>query len=216
VRLLLAAVPLIYVVAGAFLSGIVFPEQAPDPSDLPRRGTRIENPAIKSTFVYRRTGAETNGATFEVDLFVEPGGGPGNLGGDHIHPHAEERFRVVEGTIRVLLDGVAQDVLAGQEAVVSPGVAHSYLNVSPQAAHVIGIFNPAANMDSYLVQIDRAGGIGQAGVAQMFAFMTRYDHTYIAGVPRWLQKSLAFVITPTARLFGVRSYYPPPASSQVN
>jgi quercetin dioxygenase-like cupin family protein len=214
VRLLLVAAPLVYVVASAFLSGVVFPEQAPDPSDLPRRGTRIENPAIKSAFVYRRTGAETNGATFEVDLFVEPGGGPGNLGGDHIHPQAEERFRVVEGTIRVLLDGVAQDVSAGQEVVVTPGVAHSYLNVSSRAAHVIGIFTPGSNMDSYFVQIDRAGGIGQAGAAQMFAFMTRYDHTYIAGVPRWLQRSLAFVITPTARLFGVRSYYPPPKESR--
>jgi hypothetical protein len=64
-------------------------------------------------------------------------------------------------------------------------------------------------MDNYFVQIDRAGGIGQAGVAQMFAFMTRYDHTYIAGVPKWLQRGFAFAMTPTARLFGVKSYYPP-------
>jgi mannose-6-phosphate isomerase-like protein (cupin superfamily) len=210
VRLLLGAAPLIYVGVGAFLSTVVFPEPAPDPSDQPHRGIRIENPVIKSTFVYRQTSVETNGARFEVDLFIRPGGGPGNLGGDHIHPYAEERFRVVEGTIRVLLDGVAQDVAAGQEVVVTPGVAHSYLNVSSQPAHVIGIFTPAASMDSYFVQIDRAGGLGQLSVAQMFAFLTRYDHTYIAGVPRWLQRSLAFVIAPTARLFGVKSHYPPP------
>jgi quercetin dioxygenase-like cupin family protein len=210
VRLFLAAAPLIYVVAGAFLSGTVFREQAPDLSDQPRRGLRIENPAIKSAFVYRQTSAETNGATFEVDVFIEPGGGPGNLGGDHIHPYAEERFRVVEGTIRVLLDGVARDVSAGHELVVTPGVAHSYLNVSSEPAHVVGVFKPAAEMDSYFVQVDRAGGLGQTSMAQMIAFLTRYDHTYAAGMPKWVQRGLAFVIFPTARLFGVKSYYPPP------
>jgi hypothetical protein len=106
-------------------------------------------------------------------------------------------------------DGTAQDVSAGQEVVAAPGVAHSYLNVSSEPAHLIGIFTPATNMDSYFVQMDRAGGIGQVSVTQMFAFMTRYDHTYLAGVPRWVPRSLAFVISPTARLFGVKSYYPP-------
>jgi len=209
----MAATPLVYVIVGTLLSNVVFPEPDADPSDRPRPGTRIENPAIGSTFVYRRTSAETNGATFEVDLFVEPGGGPGSLGVDHVHPYLEERFRVVEGTIRIALDGVERDVTAGQEVVAAPGVAHSYVNVSSAPAHVTGVFNPAANMDSYFVQLDRAGGLGQTGVAQMFAFLTRYDHTYVAGVPRWLQKGLAFLITPTARLFGVQSYYPPPEAS---
>jgi len=60
-------------------------------------------------------------------VFVEPGGGPSLVAGDHVHPGAEKRFRVEQGVIRVRLDGVA----------------HSHVNVSPRAtAHVVGSFRP--------------------------------------------------------------------------
>ena len=65
-----------YVVVSSLVHYGLFPEPEPDPSDLPRSGTTIENQGIHSKFVSPQTSIETAGQLFEWDNFVEPGGGP--------------------------------------------------------------------------------------------------------------------------------------------
>jgi hypothetical protein len=66
-------------------------------------------------------------------------------------------------------------------------------------------------LDSAYVQFDRAGGIGRLSNLQGLVFLSRFTTIgYRSNAPIWVQKTLAFVVAPTARLFGIRSYYPSP------
>ena len=61
-------------------------------------GQTLHNPASGERITFRRTAAETNGELLAIDLELPPGRRvPGGL---HVHPLQEERFEVVEGTMR--------------------------------------------------------------------------------------------------------------------
>ena len=209
-----------YVGASSLLHYVVFPEPYADASDLPRSGTTLTNDHIQSRFVLRQTALETGGQALEVDNFISPGGGP--IAFPHVHPRMRETFTVVEGEVRFVVDGEARSVRAGSEIVVEPGKVHGFQNASDQPAHMIARLEAAQDgpwmeraehgllPDSGFVQMDRAGGIGGVSPAQMIVFANRYKDVYPPAVPRWLVDVLSFLVAPTARLFGLRVYYPAP------
>jgi mannose-6-phosphate isomerase-like protein (cupin superfamily) len=211
---------LAYVFISSVLHFVVFPEPKPDASDLPRSGTVVENPAIRSKFVYRETFIETAGRTFEWDNFVEPLGGPIDI--PHVHPHNREVFQVVDGEIRFVIDGEEHVAGAGAELIAEAGSVHAFQNSSDRPAYMISRFEAAEDgpwddlarhgllLDSQFVQVGRVGGMGGASPVQMIVFSGRFKGVgYLAGPPIWVQKATAFLIAPTARLFGVHAYYPP-------
>jgi mannose-6-phosphate isomerase-like protein (cupin superfamily) len=203
-----AAAILVYVAAGSLLNYVVFPEAGPTVDDLPRPGTTIVNESIRSTFVYVRTSIETNGEIFEWDNLIEHGGGPINY--PHVHEAAEEKFSVIEGVIRVVVDGAERDVSAGETVVVPSGTLHAFEANAPGTTHVLSSLSPAHRVDEVYVQMARAGGLFRVSPTQVLVFATRYEHrTAFPGLPFWLQRGLGYLIAPTARLFGVKSYYPP-------
>jgi quercetin dioxygenase-like cupin family protein len=191
----------------------VLPEAGPAPADLPRRGTRIVQPATKNSFVYRQTSVETDGRLFAVDVLLEPGGGSIKM--PHVHPHASERFRVIDGSIRVVVNGQQHHVKTGEEVVVPAGATHGYENAENGQTRLAASFEPADQMDMFFVQLQRVGamnGTTRPSALQMFMFLARYRNTYLPGPPIWFQDVLAFLLAPTARLVGYRSYYPPTAA----
>ncbi len=198
---------------GSLLNYVVFPEAGPQEDDRPHAGTRIVNDAIHSTFVFRRTSAETSGEIFEWDNLIEKGGGPINY--PHVHEFAEERFRVVESALRMVVDGHDQIVTAGQEVVVPPGVLHAFEAIAEGTTYVVSSIAPASQVDEVYVQMARAGGLFRVSPIQALVFATRYqNNTKVSGLPFRLQRVLGYVIAPTARVFGVKSYYPPMAEAQ--
>jgi mannose-6-phosphate isomerase-like protein (cupin superfamily) len=212
VGLTIAAIVIAYVGVGSMLNYVVFPEEGPRPDDRPHAGTRIINEAIHSTFVFRHTGAETNGEYFEWDNFIDEGGGP--IKYPHVHDLAEERFRVIEGALRMVVDGHEQIVSAGQEVVVPPGAEHSFEAIAEGTTYAVSSLAPAFQVDELYVQMSRAGGLFRVSPAQALVFATRYrHHSKVAGLPFRVQLVLGYLIAPTARLFGIKSYYPPPAKT---
>ena len=224
-RWLVTAVSLVgaYIGVSSLVHYVLFPEPGPDPSDLPRRGTTVANEGIHSKFVYRRTSIETDGKVFEWDNYVEPGGGPINI--PHLHPHMREIFRVVDGEMRFVIDGEEHIVRAGSEIVAEPGAVHAFQNVTDRPVYMISRFEPAEDapweelarkgllVDSAFVQFDRAGGMGRVGIIQGLVFAGHFKQGYLPGLPVWVQEAMAFLVAPTARLFGVHAYYPPPTSA---
>ena len=82
-------------------------------------GQTLENPASGERITFRRTSASTRGELLAIDLDL-----PANRrvpGGQHIHPNQEERFEVVEGTMRFKM-GRKQVVAGPGEVVVVPPV----------------------------------------------------------------------------------------------
>jgi len=208
-RIVIAAAGVgIYVIVAPIVTALVFAPHVPPASDLPRIGTLMAQPDIKSTFVFRRTSADTGGAFVELDLLMESGGGPGNAGA-HVHPDIEERIQVLEGVAVVRVGRTERTVAAGNQLVIPKGIAHSIRNASDRFALVRERFTPAANVDYYYVQVDRAGGFAGAGRTRMAMLSTWFDQQYPAVVPIWMTRLGAFLIAPTARLAGVPTYYPP-------
>lgn len=208
-----------YVAVGSVLHYVVFPEPGPDPSDLPRRGTTVENRGIHSKFVYRETSIETAGQRFEWENFVEPDGGPINI--PHVHPHMREIFRVIDGEMLFVVDGEERTIKAGEEIVAPPGAEHAFHNVSGKPVYMISRFEPAEDgpweelarkgllVDSEFVQLERAGGLGRVSTLQMMVFGSRFKQAYAPRLPTWIQDVVSFLVAPTARLMGFHSYYPP-------
>src|SRR5689334_2291008 len=99
----IAPVPVYFIVA-AIISSATVPPAAPPSSDVPHAGMMFAEPAIKSTFVLRRTTADTEGAYVELDLLMEAGGGPGRVA-SHVHPDVREELRVLEGSVVISIAG---------------------------------------------------------------------------------------------------------------
>lgn len=202
-----AAVPGYFLVA-AIISSSTAPSPAPPPSDVPHTGMLLVEPRIKSTFVLRRTAADTGDAYVELDLLMEAGGGPGHIA-SHVHPSVSEELRVLEGSVVIDIEGDEHILSAGARAVIPQGVSHAIRNVSDRFALVRGRFEPASYLDTYYVQVNRAGGFSGAGTARLAVLSTRFDAQYPGWLPLWMAKAGNLLIVPSARLVGVRTYYPP-------
>lgn len=50
--------------------------------------------------------------------------GNGQMPPEHLHPRQEERFEVLEGTVRVVVDGEERTHATGDAFVVPPGTPH--------------------------------------------------------------------------------------------
>jgi quercetin dioxygenase-like cupin family protein len=206
-RILLCVVGFLttYLGASSLLHFVVFPELPPPPTDRPRSGTEVRLPG-GSTFVYRRTAVESNGQVFEADWLGEPGARIPS----HTHPSQEVRFEVFEGSLRVVAGGEDKILGPGEEAIIPAGVKHMWENASEARARGLFQLRPAGMADFVFVQLDRAFG-GEAGalstVVQTFILIgTHGRHT------AWPIRTLCFLVAPTARLFGYRSYYEPAAT----
>ena len=93
----------------------------------------------------------------------------------------------------------------GEEVVIPAGVEHLWENASEARARGVFQLRPAGMADFVLVQLDRAFG-GEAG-----ALSTAVQTFILIGTTAWPIKTLNFLVAPTARLFGYRSYYAPPS-----
>ena len=108
-------------------------------------GQTLENPASGERITFRQTAAETGGELVAIDLQLPPNRRvPGGL---HLHPLQEERFQVVEGTMRFRMG--RQRVVAGPgEVVVVPrGVKHDFANAADDEALVRVEVRPALKME---------------------------------------------------------------------
>ncbi len=136
-----------------------------------------------------------------------------------------ETFEVVDGEMRFVIGGHEHVVMAGSTLVAEPGAVHAFQNVSDRRVQMISRFEPAEEgpweelarqgrracwPDDAFVQIERAGGLGSVSPVQMLVIGARFKQGHPPLLPEWAWNAIAFVVAPTARLFGVHSYYPPP------
>ncbi len=61
-----------------------------------RAGDAIENPVTGERIVFRKTSRETNGEAVVIEAYVRPSG---FVAATHVHPHQEERFQVLRGSV---------------------------------------------------------------------------------------------------------------------
>jgi mannose-6-phosphate isomerase-like protein (cupin superfamily) len=107
-------------------------------------GQILENPVSGERIVFRKTSADTDGELLAFELFLTP---DGHVPGAHVHPQQEERFEVVEGTMKFRKGLETVFARAGDTVVVPPRVVHRFENAGEEPAHVLVEVRPALRME---------------------------------------------------------------------
>lgn len=79
-----------------------------------------------------RTGAETGGALLEMEASY---GDAAALPPEHLHPTQVERFEVLEGTVRAVVDGAERRYGPGESFEVPAGTPHRMAGEGPARLH---------------------------------------------------------------------------------
>ena len=78
-----------------------------------------------------------------VDLHlnvIRAGSAPGPY---HLHTDAENVYHVLDGRVRIRIDGVDHDAGPGDTVFIPPGVPHSATNIGDGDARLLEIYAPA-------------------------------------------------------------------------
>src|SRR3974377_335256 len=106
--------------------------QAKATVDLPDSNQAMHVPAGTGTaywgagelMTFLITSEESGGALFMSEISVAPGGGTA----PHIHHHEDEAFRLLEGSLTLLVGGDTITASAGAFAFLPRGLVHSFKN----------------------------------------------------------------------------------------
>ncbi len=117
-----------------------------------RAGDVLDLTPIGAVFRIKKTAAETDGRSFQMEweLAPETGGTP-----VHIHPHALESYEVLQGELDVFIDGTWRTLTPGEKVVVNPGVPHTFRNASQATARVYNTHEPPMRFDEYFEGLQR-------------------------------------------------------------
>ena len=182
-----------------------------------KSGQVIENPAIGDRVVFRKTAQETGGKLLEFEIFVQAAAAGPPV---HIHPHSEETFTVLEGSLDASVDGRKMSIEAGEVLSIAAGTPHTWWNSGESEAHVLVQFSPASRMETFLETfygLARDGKTNAAGVPSLLQLAvtapTYFEVNHLANPPLPLQKALFGVLRPIGRLMGYKADYPYPYGS---
>jgi mannose-6-phosphate isomerase-like protein (cupin superfamily) len=116
-------------------------------------------------------------------LEVEASYGPGGSAPPkHLHPAQDERFRVLEGKLRVVVGDAQRELEAGDELEIPSRTAHQMWNPYDVPARVSWTTSPAGRTEDWFRAVDalvrggRAGGVG--GALSFGALLDEYDDTF--------------------------------------
>ena len=105
----------------------------------PGEGEALRNP-VGGPVILKTRGADTGGALTTFESTPAPGEGPPL----HSHPNEDELIYVLEGSLRVRLEGTDHAAPSGSFVFVPRGAPHTWQNDGDASARVLFAFTPAA------------------------------------------------------------------------
>jgi len=127
-------------------------------------GDEFSNAASGERYVFRQTGAETDGTLVVMDDYLGPGT-EGPLA--HVHPRQEERFIARSGRLGVRLGDRDHLLVAGKEITAGPGVPHKIRNAGSDDLHITVEMRPALRFAQFL-ETTAALTHGKGGAGRTF------------------------------------------------
>jgi len=127
-------------------------------------GQHLENPVTGEKLTFVETAASTDGARVVVDLELAAGG---KVPGVHIHPKQQEKFEVLQGTMKFRYGMKKIVANAGETVVVPAGKVHDFANAGVTAAHVRVTISPALKMEEMFetnVALAKEGKVTKSGM----------------------------------------------------
>jgi quercetin dioxygenase-like cupin family protein len=151
-----------------------------------RAGQVIDNPVSGERITFLRTAADTDGALLEFELALAA---DGRVPGAHVHPEQEERFHVLEGTMRFRLGLRTIVAQAGDSVIVPAGRAHKFSNGGDGPARARVEVVPALDMEDLLTttaDLAREGKVLRSGMPKplhLALFVQRFRREVRAPFP---------------------------------
>ena len=200
---------LAYVLVGALLDKVIFPEAEPGADYYPREGQVF----VSKSEGFRQTVLKRENNLVWTELVLEPFA-PGPP--EHIHTSLPENFVVAEGTLSLLVNGEKKILRPGESLLINPGTSHKPFNETDSRVVIKTPLTPEyALPEQFTVFLTQAYGFFDESesnsrlpkaLLQMSRFSPKYE-LWLANPPIPVQKAVSFVIAPTARLLGYRSHY---------
>jgi quercetin dioxygenase-like cupin family protein len=176
-------------------------------------GQIISNPVSGERITFRRTAADTDGELLEFDLELAA---DGRVPGAHVHPEQEERFHVLEGTMRFRLGMRTIVAHAGDSVVVPAGRVHKFSNGGDGPARARVQVVPALDMEELLcttTQLAHEGKVMRSGMPKplhLALFVQRFRREVRAPFPpAWMVQAVMAPLAALARVRGHAARYEP-------
>jgi quercetin dioxygenase-like cupin family protein len=178
-------------------------------------GNELVNPATGLRTVFRETSHDTDGELLQVDWIGESGW---TTGPDHVHPHQEERFEVLSGSLGLRVNGVEGVHDPGDVIVAEAGTRHAAWNAGDGEVHVLVDLRPALRTEvafEALAGLAEDGKTTKSGVPRnplMAALVLRTfePEIYFVKPPLAVQRAVLGPLAALARALGYRAEYPYP------
>jgi quercetin dioxygenase-like cupin family protein len=174
-------------------------------------GQIIHNPVSGERITFLQTAADTDGELLEFELEVAA---DGHVPGAHVHPEQEERFHVLEGTMRFRLGLRTIIASAGESVIVPAGRVHKFANDGDQPARARVEVVPALNMEELLyttTELAHEGKVTRSGMPRplhLALFVQRFRREVRAPFPpAWMVHALMAPLAALARMRGHAGRY---------
>jgi quercetin dioxygenase-like cupin family protein len=174
-------------------------------------GQSIQNPVSGERITFLRTAAHTDGELLEFELELAA---DGRVPGAHVHPVQEERFHVLEGTMKFRLGLRTILASAGESVVVPAGRMHRFSNHGRQSARARVEVVPALNMEELLratTQLAHEGNVTRSGMPKplhLALFVQRFRREVRAPFPpAWVVQAVMAPLAALARMRGHAARY---------
>jgi quercetin dioxygenase-like cupin family protein len=176
-------------------------------------GREFHNPVTRQRIRVVRSGADTGGELLELEADWEPGGARAPA---HYHPHQDERFEVLSGQVRCVLDGEQRILGEGEVVEIPAGTPHEFGGHRDSAGRVRWETRPALRTEELfetLFGLAADGKVsersGAPGVLQVAMILNEYGDVFRLAKPAWpVQRMLYALLAPIGRLRGYRPRYP--------
>src|SRR3954462_4952472 len=115
-----------------------------------RAGQTVVNAATGERVTFVKTAADTDGELLVLELEWPR---PGERAPEHVHPEAEERYEVVEGTGAFRVGGEERTAGPGEGVIVPPGTPHFSWNPTNERVKLKVEFRPALRWEEFVERL---------------------------------------------------------------
>jgi mannose-6-phosphate isomerase-like protein (cupin superfamily)/uncharacterized protein YndB with AHSA1/START domain len=167
-------------------------------------GAVLDAAKLGVTVEIRETAATTNGEYVEFDVL---GRARGLIAQPHVHEHQVERHEVIDGSMRLILDGHEHVLNPGDVMEVPPGVSHRQLPGRGGGTGRVRVrLTPAGRTEAFLerlAELSAGGGLNRFGFPKPLAaarFVEDFaDEGHATYPPLRVQRALARRLLETFR-----------------
>ncbi|HUO69461.1 MAG TPA: SRPBCC family protein [Solirubrobacteraceae bacterium] len=150
-----------------------------------------------------RTGAETGGELFEMDVIGRPAG---FFKQRHVHTTQVERIEVVSGAMKVAIDGEEHVLGEGQSIEIPPGTPHTQVPLGDGPGRIRIQVRPADRTEAFLrdlARLCRGGKVTRSGFPKPLAaaelILEHAEAGHASSPPLRVQRAIANLILGVAR-----------------